>query len=425
MAHIRKREGKNGVSYQVIVSCGYDIRGRQICRRATFTPTEGMTEKQIQKALNKFAYDFERKVLDGEILEGQNMLVSELFKIFMENYAQKALQPATFTAYETMFRLRIEPAMGHIKLGNIKRMHIQCFINSLAGPKACDGKRPFSYAYMKKCKAVLSIMFNKAVEWQLIRENPADKVVIPKAEYTENEDAEFFTPEQTISFLNVLNSDFVYNYAPSSRVVNGVEYPVNEHTQTYTLKTQFKVLFNMAIYGGFRRGEMVALTWADIDFEKNTVSVSKSAYRYKKQTHIKVPKNKSSKREITLPEGVMSLLAYWKQEQSEYRELLGDNWKGDNYIFIQWDGKMMDLSTPNQKLKSILKYYNSKADDEKDKLPDIHFHSLRHTSASLLIASNLDVRTVSARLGHAAPTTTVNIPYRHTTKSRPISTITG
>ena len=86
---------------------------------------------------------------------------------------------------------------------------------------------------------------------------------------------------------------------------------------------------------------------------------------------------------------------------------------------------MMDLSTPNQKLNSILKYYNSKADDEKDKLPDIHFHSLRHTSASLLIASNLDVRTVSARLGHAAPTTTVNIPYRHTTKSRPISTITG
>ena len=127
------------------------------------------------------------------------------------------------------------------------------------------------------------------------------------------------------------------------------------------------------------------------------MSVSKSAYRYKHQTHIKVPKNKSSKREITLPEGVMSLLAHWKQEQAEYKEILGDNWEGDNYIFIQWNGQLMDLSTPNHKLKSILKYYNSNVTDEKDKLPDIHFHSLRHTSATLLIASNLDVRTVSAR----------------------------
>ena len=94
---------------------------------------------------------------------------------------------------------------------------------------------------------------------------------------------------------------------------------------------------------------------------------------------------------------------------------IGSQWIGENHIFIQWNGKQMHPDTPYKTFKRIIKRYNETVKNESDKLPDIPLHGLRHTSATLLISQNVDVRTVSGRLGHAQTSTTMDI-YSHALK---------
>lgn len=137
----------------------------------------------------------------------------------------------------------------------------------------------------------------------------------------------------------------------------------------------------------------------------------------------KKPKTKTSIRDIVLPAAVMNMLKQYRTEQLRRILSLGDQWEGetnrnkldDNFLFTQWNGKQMHPSTPYHKFKDILKYYNNSVTDESQKLPDIPLHGLRHTSATLLISQNVDVRTVSSRLGHAQTSTTMNI-YAHSLK---------
>ena len=96
-----------------------------------------------------------------------------------------------------------------------------------------------------------------------------------------------------------------------------------------------------------------------------------------------------------------------KSEQTRYRLKVGSFWQGDNWIFTQTNGKMMCYSTPYSALHDILTHYNAGKEDS-DKLPMIFFPGLRHTSAALLIAGHEYAKTVSARLGHAETSTTLN-----------------
>lgn len=112
---------------------------------------------------------------------------------------------------------------------------------------------------------------------------------------------------------------------------------------------------------------------------------------------------------MALPANTINLIRKYKVEQQRYRLSLGTYWKGDNHLFIQDDGKQMDISTPNKVFKKVIRIYN---ETHEDKLPEITLHGLRHTSATLLIAQNVDVKTVSNRLGHSETSTTMDI-YAH------------
>lgn len=134
---------------------------------------------------------------------------------------------------------------------------------------------------------------------------------------------------------------------------------------------------------------------------------------------VKTTKTKTSTRTVSLPVPVMHLLHQLLIEQKQYALSLGSQWVGhrgssykDNYIFIQWNGQVMYLDTPYQWFRKILDNYNRQQTDDNAKLPQITMHGLRHTSATLLISQNVDIRTVSGRLGHAQTSTTMNI-YAH------------
>ena len=250
-----------------------------------------------------------------------------------------------------------------------------------------------------------------AVKWQLIDANPCDRVSPPKAE--EEESVKFFTLEQTQRFLSALDLDFVTVYKAHTRIDDtGKPYQVPEYQEKRSLPMQHKIFFYIALFGGLRKGEIIALKWSDIDFVHASVSVNKSTARVGHEQITKSPKTKKSNREIVLPGPLMDMLKKYRTEQAKYRLSIGDQWQGDDYLFIQQNGKQMDLSTPYHVFKKVIKNYNKTVKQKELLLPDIPLHGLRHTSATLLISQNVDVRTVSNRLGHAQTSTTMNI-YSH------------
>ena len=141
------------------------------------------------------------------------------------------------------------------------------------------------------------------------------------------------------------------------------------------------------------------------------LSITKSAEKVKGEVITKAPKTRTSYRRVSLPASVVTLARKWKIEQLQYRLSIGSQWNGSNYVFIQWDGSRMYPDTPTKIFNKIIARHNATAPDN-EQLPRITLHDLRHTSATLLIAQNVDIRTVSSRLGHAKTSTTMNI-YAH------------
>lgn len=418
MASIRKRKN----SYQITVSNGYDALGRKLTETATFTPDSTKTEKQNQKALEIFAFEFEQKVRSGNYLDGEKLLLKDYAVRWLSEYAEKQLAYSTYSNYKMNIESRIIPSLGHMKMSQIKPLHIQAMYNALLSDTARnDGKSGrLSTGTIKKVHAILSSMLHTAVLWQIIESNPCDRVAPPANQEQRSTCPKHFTLEQADAFIKALDMDIQTNYCDRQRTDSaGNLYFVGGYQTAKKIPLQIKVFFYMALFGGFRRSEILALTWKDIDFQKNTVDIFKSLTLKDHEMTVKTTKTKTSARTVSLPAPVMHLLHQLLIEQKQYALSLGSQWVGhrgssyeDNYIFIQWNGQVMYLDTPYQWFRKILDNYNRQQTDEADKLPPITMHGLRHTSATLLISQNVDIRTVSGRLGHAQTSTTMNI-YAH------------
>ena len=418
MASIRKRKN----SYQITVSNGYDATGRKLTETTTFTPDPTKTEKQNQKALEIFAFEFEQKVRSGNYLDGEKLLLKDYAVRWLSEYAEKQLAYSTYSNYKMNIESRIIPSLGHMKMSQIKPLHIQAMYNALLSDTARnDGKSGrLSTGTIKKVHAILSSMLHTAVLWQIIESNPCDRVAPPTNQEQRSTCPKHFTLEQADAFIKALDMDIQTNYCDRQRTDStGNLYFVGGYQTAKKIPLQIKVFFYMALFGGFRRSEILALTWKDVDFQKNTVDIFKALTLKNHEMIVKTTKTKTSARTVSLPVPVMHLLHQLLIEQKQYALSLGSQWVGhrgnsykDNYIFIQWNGQVMYLDTPYQWFRKILDNYNRQQTDDNAKLPQITMHGLRHTSATLLISQNVDIRTVSGRLGHAQTSTTMNI-YAH------------
>lgn len=389
MASITKINGKRGVSYKITVSNGYDATGKKLRATTTYRPNPTQTLRQQKKALEKFVYEFEQKVKNGCSIEGDKITLREFTQQWLEEYASHQLELTTISSYNNYIKKHILPALGHYKLSEIKPLHLQSFYNSLLrdGIRS-DGKSGgYSPATVRKYHAILSSILSAAFKWQLIESNPCMRVKPPKL--ATGAKVKCFTLEQAEFFLNILNSN------PN-------------------IPEQLRVFFYMALYGGFRRGELIALTWDKVDFDKNMIIVDSATGYTGSSTYNKAPKTKGSVRNVILPAAVMNMLSEYKCRQDIQIRLLGEQWKGGSYLFTQHNGKQMYISTPSHAFKKIIDVYNQSVPEGK-RLPQIGLHGLRHTHATLLICANTDIKTVSARLGHSQASTTLNI-YAHSLK---------
>ena len=367
MATIRKRSN----SYQIRVSVGYDTKGNHKEQAMTWKPEPGMTERQIQKELNRQAVMFEEACMHG--FKTSAVKFEELAEEWFEEYAKFNLRSTT---YERMKQLthRIYPAIGHLRMDKITPRQLQAFVNSLAkdGANEKTGK-PLAPKTIRHNLSFVSDVFSYAVKMGLLSDNPCSKVTIPKGEVKEKQ---IYSQEEMEVLLTRLMGE-----------------PI-----------KYKAFFYLIAYSGFRRSEMLGLEWKDIDFEHNIISVRRTSnYTAERGTYTDTTKTKRSQRTLKISPFIMDLLRELKEEQDDQALKIGDKWVETDRLFTKWDGSEMNNQTPYGWLKEFC---------EKNDLPFYGLHSFRHFAASALISSGLDVTTVSGALGHCCSSTTLNV-YCH------------
>ena len=407
MASIEERNG----SYRIIVSCGRDIFGKKLRETTTFTPDPGLTPKKRQKAVEEFARQFEAQVQNGMAMDGRKITLKEFTDRWFSEYAPQKLQPGTIEKYQDEMN-KVLPTLGHLKLTELRPHNVNSFFVAMTKDGARqDGKTGgYARASINKTRNVLSSILRTATEWEIIEKNPCDKVRL-QVEPTADK-LKFFTPEQAATFLDYIEKPYTIQTKGHKRIDDtGKEYTVGSYESTKEVPEQIRVLFILAIYAGLRKGELLALEWSDIDFDADTISVTKAVSVVAGEQITKAPKTKNSRRIVSIPHFLTQRLKELKKARILYRFRLGDYWKGAEWVFIQDNGKQMSYSTPYSAFQDTINRYNA-GKPAADQLPTIPFHGLRHTSATLLIASKQDVRTVSSRLGHAQASTTMNI-YAH------------
>lgn len=411
MATIRERNG----TYQISVYSGFDATGRRKRETTTFIPPADLTPKKREKAVQAFAVEFENRVKNGLVLAGEKTTLAEFVERWRNEYALQNLQPGTLEKYNAEIDEKILPSLGYMKLTEIKPHNVNAFFVSMTkdGVRKDGKKGGYSKRTISKTANVLSSILKTAVDWEVINRNPCDRVRVRGEDTAET--IKFFTPDQTAAFLDFIEKPYAVYTRGHTRVDDtGIPYTVGDYSLTRTMPEQLRVLLNLAVYSGLRKGELLALQWSDIDFQKSTISVTKSAAVVNGEQVCKEPKTKRSRREVSIPTFLTDRLYDLKIQQTKTKLELGAYWKGDNWIFTQANGSMMSYSTPYVTFQDTIDRYNASHDME-HQLPHIPFHGLRHTSATLLIAGHQDVQTVSHRMGHAQASTTMNI-YAHALK---------
>lgn len=410
MASIKKLTTQKGVSYKITVSNGYDIHGKKIVKSTTYKPDSKLTPKQQEKAVEKFAMEFEEKVKNGESFDGDKMS----FDLFAEKWLEdmkESLTYRTFTYYKMNVNNRIVPFFRGYFVSKIRTPMVESFYKELA--------KKYKYASIKKCDVVLSSMFTTAIRWGLIDTNPCTKAKLPKMDKPKNE-LKFFTPEQSLQFLASLERTYETTYKGHQRVDDtGIPYTVRDYVESRTIPTQYKVFFNIALFCGLRRNEILALHWDDINFEERIITVNKSVTKTELGVGVKDPKTVTSIREVPFPGEMVPLLKQYRKEYNLKRFSLGSYWKGEENLFIRDDGSLMGEGTPYQYFRKHIKRYNSwvtTSEEAKEKgcivLPLIPLHGLRHSCATLLNYLDVNIIDISNILGHARTSTTMNI-YAH------------
>ena len=375
MAGSIEKRGKN--SYRLIVHEGYDLNGKPL----RHTKTVHGTKKDAEVELAKFVTE----VQNGLVVDGKSLTFSEFTEIWKRDYGSKELAPSTYKRYCRILETRLLPYFGHFYINKLKPTDIMRFYDLLSNDtqiirkKNNNGKktlRPLSGKTILEHHRLLRAMLHKAVYWQLIVANPAERVQPPKAKKPKRR---YYDDEQTkvlLENLETLSEDQI----------------------------KYKVAIILTVFTGVRLGELMGLEWTDIDFKNGIVNINRaSQYLADKGVFTKVPKTESSIREVAIPDFVISLLDEYKLWYEDQKSLYGELWTNSNRLFVQNDGKPMHPSTIS---KWFVKYI------EQIGLPVINFHGLRHTNATLLISQNIDVAVVAARLGHAQITTTFNF-YVH------------
>ncbi|MEN2297385.1 tyrosine-type recombinase/integrase [Enterococcus faecalis] len=357
---ITKKE--NG--YFVDVSLGIDpISGKQRRKRLTVS-----TKKEAQQIESKYL----RLYHENKLTTNSNLNLKDIYEIYEEKYTQN-LKPSYKQTQERIFKNYIEPYFKNTQIKLIKKQQIYDFQQFLLTSKP-KRKETLSNKTINMIIIHLQKLFNVAIKEGLSYENPCnqiDKLKVQKKEI------DFWTLDEFTTFISHIDKN----------------------------KPFLKVFYQFAFFTGMRAGEMIALTWSDIDFYNQTVRINKSAKLINGNYVTTTPKTESSNRYITINTKITSMLKKWQEIQPK---LLIDNFQNidsNKLLVFQYNEKHPSSDYYSKQIKKIIVKNNLN-------LKSIRLHDFRHSHVALLIHNNEKNTTIKERLGHSSITTTIDT-YGH------------
>ena len=357
---ITKKE--NG--YFVDVSLGIDpISGKQRRKRLTVS-----TKKEAQQIETKYL----RLYHENKLTTNSDLTLKDIYEIYEEKYTQN-LKPSYKQTQERIFKNYIEPYFKNTQIKLIKKQQIYDFQQFLLTSKP-KRKETLSNKTINMIIIHLQKLFNVAIKEGLSYENPCnqiDKLKVQKKEI------DFWTLDEFTTFISHIDKN----------------------------KPFLKVFYQFAFFTGMRAGEMIALTWSDIDFYNQTVRINKSAKLINGNYVTTTPKTESSNRYITINTKITAMLKKWQEIQPK---LLIDNFQNidsDKLLVFQYSEKHPSSDYYSKQIKKIIVKNNLN-------LKPIRLHDFRHSHVALLIHNNEKNTTIKERLGHSSITTTIDT-YGH------------
>lgn len=288
--------------------------------------------------------------------------------VWLDDWTTKALEAsdrkqATKDLYAMMARAYLKPALGHVELGKLRPSDIEALIVT----KRADG---LSASTIRTMYTVLRAALEVAVRDGLIRRNVSAAVKRPAVERTE---AVFLTAAQAQKLLTAISAD------------------------------RLEALYRLMLATGLRRGEALALHWADVDLDGGVLRVRGTLSRTSKGLQITEPKTERSRRTVPLPRTAVDTLKAHRSRQLAERLAAGPAWQQTDLAFATEVGTALEP-------RNVLRRFDALA--QKAGLTGVHLHTLRHSAASFLLAAGTHTKVVQEHLGHSSYAITADI-YSH------------
>lgn len=377
--HVRLKTGESQLENGSYVFRWTDKIGK---RRAAYAPTlDQLREKEEQILVDQH---------DGIRADKKSMTVNDLFDLWKD--LKRGLKDSTYQNYVYMYDLFVRPTFGKNRLSTVKKSDVRKFYNRLVDDKI------LKIATVDIIHNVLHQTFQVAVDDGFIRQNPTDNMMreLKLAHGNDGEKRQALTIPQQKLFIDFMLRTPRYRHW----------YPI------------FFIMMNT----GMRVGEITGLRWRDIDLEKGTISVNHTLVYYNHRDEkgcyfsINTPKTKAGTRIIPMTEEVKKAFLMEKEYQKEAGiESVGRVEGYDDFIFVNQYGNVQHQGTLNKALQRIMRDCNGEVLDNALEgetpvlLPHFSCHILRHTFATRLCESGINLKFVQSILGHVDITTTMNI----------------
>ena len=358
-------------------------RNKTWTAHAKWTDRDGKPQQKAKGGFptKKAAQKAEREIL-GRVDSGRQMggkspsLADYLVDIWLPKHRQLSkLKASTYETYKMLISVYICPRIGHLRIDEIRTQHLESFYIDLQengrakGLK--DGSKSLSAKTVRNIASIIHKALKDAVRLNQIAFNPSDSAIKPKMEMHE---ADFMTPENLMKYVASIQD---HRYGPALQLV---------------------------ALTGMRRGELLGLSWKDVDFKTGKINIHRTRIRAGNMTIFDTPKSKKSKRIIEVDGDTMQKLHAWKIAQAKERLALGGKWSDtENLVVTDPTGSAPSMSAFDRMFKKTLHDAG---------LAAMKFHSLRHSYVIAALRNGGALKAVSERVGHADPAITQRV-YNH------------
>lgn len=324
------------------------------------------TQKEGIKKLREAQNELEK----GTLATGPQRKLKDYLEDWIENVHKDKLRISTYVKYKKLIKYIVEDNLGDVWLQKLAPEQVRRFYTKM-GAKKEKGGRELSSKTVHGIHGVLSLALDNAVLWNYIGQNVCDRVKPPKVVSREGTP---LTLEQAQELLS----------------------NVRGH--------RLEVLLMMAVITGMRCGELLALRWSNIDFERQKLLVLHTVSYIPHYGYVETePKTKAGKRLISLPLFFVDILKQHRVQQLEQRLKVGDTWENRDLVFPDLHGGYFNSNYLLRLFKKLL---------QEAGVPHMHFHDLRHSAATILLSMGVNMKAVQELLGHSDIAITLGI-YGH------------